>query len=80
MVYEGSTDQPYTTARWSSGLARNKDLLAWEKYPRPVLPQTRSGMGYDCPEWVETPDDRLHIYFRNHTGSASRATLVRTSG
>ena len=76
MVYEGSTDQPYETAHWSSGLARSRDLLHWEKFPgNPVLPQTTSGFGYDGPEWLTTPDGRLHIYFRHITGPTSRATL-----
>ena len=77
MVYEGSTDQPYTTARWSSGLARSSDLLRWEKFSgNPVLPQTAGAFGYDGPEWVRTPDGRLHVYFRHPKGPTGRATLV----
>ena len=75
MVYEGSTDQPYGQAKWSSGLARSRDLLTWEKFAgNPILPQTTSGFGFDGSEWVQTPDGKLHIYYRN--GSTCRATLV----
>lgn len=76
MVYEGSTDQPYDKARWSSGLARSTDLLHWEKYPRPILPQTASGFGNDGPEWLETPDGRLHVYYRTGGNITRRATLA----
>ena len=77
MAYEGSTDQPYETARWSTGLARNKDLLTCEKYPTPILPRTVRGFGYDGPEWLRTPDGVLHLYFRTRKGATGRATLVR---
>jgi hypothetical protein len=73
MVYEGSTDQPYDRARWSTGLARSHDLLNWEKFPRPVLPVTGSGFGYDGPEWLRLPGG-LYIYFR--LGATKRAKLV----
>jgi hypothetical protein len=76
MIFEGSTDQPFETARWSSGLARSTDLLTWEKWPgNPVLLQTTKGFGYDGPEWVETPDGKLHVYFRDKLGPTRRATL-----
>ena len=76
MAYEGSTDQPYVKARWSTGLARSKDLLKWTKCSRnPVISQTVSGMGFDGPEIVKTPDNSLHIYYRN-LSATSRATLV----
>ncbi len=78
MVYEGSTDLPYDNARWSTGLARSKDLLRWDKYANnPILPRTTSGFGYDGPEWIRTPDGQLHIYYRHPNGPTSRATVVR---
>ena len=70
MAYEGSTDQPYDKARWSTGLARSKDLLVWEKYP-----QTKAGFGYDGPEWLKTADGALHVYYRVKS-CTRRATLV----
>lgn len=77
MVYEESTDQPYGAARWSSGVARSADLLRWEKFGgNPVLPQTSRGFGYDGPEFLQTPDGKLRVYFRNPFGPTSRATLV----
>lgn len=78
MVYEGSTDQPYPTARWSSGLARSSKLLSWEKFPgNPILPTTDGSFGYDGPDWVRTYDGRLHIYFRHPNGATYRATLIK---
>jgi len=80
MVYEGSTDQPYEQAKWSSGLARSRDLQTWEKWRGtggPVLPVS-NGFGYDGPEWVRTPDGMLNIFFRNNRGehTTGRAMLV----
>jgi len=76
MAYEGSTDQPYNTARWSTGLARSTNLLIWTKCSRnPVISQTVSGMAFDGPDIVKTPDNTLHIYYRN-LNTTSRATLM----
>ncbi len=53
VAYEGSTDPPFDTAQWSTGLARSADLLHWEQYPNGnVIPQTGSSYGYDAPELV----------------------------
>jgi hypothetical protein len=82
MIYEGSADQPFDRARWSSGLARSRDLLAWEKWKGtggPVLPLTGGGtdsFGFDGPEWVFTPDQKLSIFFRQPGNTTGRATLV----
>lgn len=82
MVYEGSTDQPFDRARWSSGLARSRDLLTWDKWKGtggPVLPLTVGGtasFGFDGPEWVVTPDQRLNLLFRQPGNTSGRATLV----
>ena len=77
MAYEGSTDMPYETAQWSTGLARSMDLLGWEKFAgNPILPQTRGEFGYDGPEWLRTPDDLWHIYFRGPDGPTQRATWM----
>ena len=81
MAYEGSTDQPYNTARWSTGLARSTNLLTWTKCSRnPVISQTVSGMSFDGPDIVRTPDNTLHIYYRSpnpkNLNTTSRATLM----
>lgn len=77
MVYEGSTDQPYDKANWSSGIARAKALTGpWEKFDQnPVLPVTEKRFGYDGPEWVQI-GGVLYIYFRSPNGPTSRAALV----
>jgi hypothetical protein len=80
MVYEGSTaatsEKGFSGAEWSSGLARSKDLIVWEKYPEnPILPVTNTGFGFDGPDFVVTKDSVLHIYFRTPRGGTSRATL-----
>lgn len=77
MVFEGSTDPPYDQAQWSSGVARSTDLFNWTKFQdNPVLPQTDVCFGYDAPEWVRTPDGKLHIYYRGPNGPTDRATLT----
>lgn len=77
MAYEGSTDQPYDKAKWSSGLARAKALVGpWEKFSKnPVIPVTKGGFGYDGPEWVQFAD-KLYLYYRAPTGPTTRAALV----
>lgn len=77
MVYEGSTDQPYDKAKWSSGLARAKAITGpWEKFNKnPVIPATPGGFGYDGPEWMPI-GEKLYLYYRAPTGPTSRATLV----
>lgn len=77
MVYEGSTDQPYDKAKWSSGLARSKSLTGpWEKFSQnPVLPMTEAGFGYDGPEWLQIAD-KLYLYFRAPSGPTTRAAIV----
>ena len=77
MVFEGSTEQPYDKAKWSSGLARSKAITGpWEKFEQnPILPTTESGFGYDGPEFVQI-GPTLYIYFRSPQGPTSRAALV----
>jgi hypothetical protein len=66
MAYEGSTDPPFDSANWSTGLARSQDLVSWEKHSgNPVLPVTNSSFGYDGPEFIETADGVLHLTFRH---------------
>lgn len=77
MVYEVSTDAPYEKALWSSSLARSRDLLNWEKWGGPVLPQTDGGFGFDGPEWFIARDGTVHVYYRQG-GATRRATLQRT--
>ena len=78
MAFEGSTDQPYDKAKWSTGLARLKSLTGpWEKFAQnPVLPATEKGFGYDGPEFIAI-DERLYIYFREPKGDTARAVLTR---
>lgn len=76
MAYEGSTDQPYDTARWSTGLARSSDLLHWTKCPRnPVIAQTVSGFGNDGPEMIKI-SGVTYLYVRS--GPTDRYRLVYT--
>ncbi|HEY2252421.1 MAG TPA: hypothetical protein VGH74_15215, partial [Planctomycetaceae bacterium] len=77
MAYEGSTDQPYDKAKWSSGLARSKAIAGpWQKFKaNPILPTTDKGFGYDGPEFLQL-GDILYIYFRSPAGPTSRAALV----
>lgn len=85
MVYEVSTDAvpipgegPFNGSQWSSSVARAKGLFGpWEKLGKPVLPVTGSGMGYDGPGWIRTPDGKIHIYFRTPGNITRRATLVK---
>lgn len=80
MVYEVSTDSVsnggFGGAQWSSGMARSKSLLGpWEKYPFPILPVVQ-GFGNDGPEWLRTPDGKLHVYYRVRGNITRRATLA----
>ncbi len=75
MAYEGSTAWPFSSASWSTGMARSNDLLNWRKYSaNPVLPRTGSGFGYDGPEIVFL-DDTAWIYFRLGPNETHRAEL-----
>ncbi|MCA9231919.1 MAG: hypothetical protein KDA57_14820 [Planctomycetales bacterium] len=76
MAYEGSTDKPFDTASWSTGMARSTDLLHWERLPtNPVLPVTGSGFGLDGPEMLLIDDD-IYIYYRTLSNHTARAKLV----
>lgn len=64
MVYEGSTDAPFGSAKWSSGLARSSNLISWSKYSQnPVLPQTQNYYGNDGPAFI-TVSGVPYIYYR----------------
>lgn len=83
MVYEGSTAQPYSTAKWSSGLAKSTDLLNWTKYSQNnVLNQTPggsgSGFGNDGPDFLTIGGD-TYIYFRGQGGPTSRVRIANES-
>ena len=53
-AHEGSTEPPFDTARWSTGLARSTDLIHWQEFSgSPIIPQTVSSYGYDAPDLVE---------------------------
>ncbi len=71
-AFEGSTPQPYASAKWSSGLARSTNLLSnWTKFPgNPIITQTPGGMGYDGPELVRIGAD-WYLYTRqpNNNGT-----------
>ena len=72
-AFEGSTPQPYTLAKWSSGLARSTNLLsAWTKCPRnPMIPQTPGGMGNDGPELLRL-GDTWYLYVRPPDGPGTQ--------
>jgi hypothetical protein len=64
MAFEGSTDPPYDFAVWSSGIARSRDLIHWEKFrANPVIPRfpgyvdatsgVQGGMGNDGSELLK---------------------------
>jgi hypothetical protein len=77
MIFEGSTDHPFDTAKWSTGIARSTDLLNWTKFSRNlIIPRTSGGFGYDAPEFVQTPDTNLFIYYRSPAGPTDRSQLV----
>ena len=66
-------------ANWSTGLARSRNLTEWQKFHQnPVLPATDASFGYDGAEFVATPDDALHLYYRSPGpgNKTKRATLT----
>ncbi|MCA9667991.1 MAG: hypothetical protein KC503_20475 [Myxococcales bacterium] len=74
MAYEGSTEQPFNTARWATGLARSSDLRSWQKSAiNPVVAQTSGGFGNDGPELVLF-QGRYYLYVRVG-GSTTRYRL-----
>lgn len=75
MAYEGSTDPPYDTANWSTGLARSVDKLNWDKYSgNPVVPVV-SGFGNDGPELIII-NGVTYLYVRSQNGGMDRYKLV----
>lgn len=82
MVYEGSTKKvngDFGKSNWSSGIARSRDLIHWQKFSRnPVLPPTHEGFGRDGPAFLQTDDGKLHVYYRD--GGTRRATLTWYKG
>jgi hypothetical protein len=76
MAYEGSTDQPFDKAQWSSGLARSASLLSgWQKCPyNPVLPVTAGGFGNDGPELLRF-GERIYLYVRQGPNATDRYVL-----
>jgi len=69
-AFEGSTAQPYETAKWSSGFARSTNLVSgWTKYAgNPVIPQTPGGFGNDGPELLQL-DKAWYLYVRSPLGN-----------
>ena len=78
MMLEGSTAQPYQTARWSSGLARTTDLTArWTKCPRnPLIPTTAGSFGYDGPELVKI-NNAWHLYVRSAENVGTKLFMLQ---
>ena len=76
LAYEGSTEQPFDKANWSSGLARSTALLSgWQKCPHnPVLPVTSGGFGNDGPELLRW-DERIYLYVRQGPNATDRYVL-----
>ena len=81
MVYEISTDKPYSNAKWSHQFARSKDMIHWTSIETPLLIQKnddntpKNGFGYDGPCWVIV-DDNIYVYFRDTNNSTTRAQLT----
>jgi predicted GH43/DUF377 family glycosyl hydrolase len=68
-AYEGSTNAPYETANWSSGIARSTDAITWQKYPNnPVIPVSVGTFGNDGPELIII-NGKTYMYVRAHGGS-----------
>ncbi|MDB6057871.1 MAG: hypothetical protein JWO95_1715 [Verrucomicrobiales bacterium] len=81
-AFEGSTAQPYDSAKWSSGFARSTNLLSgWTKFSRnPVIPQTSGGFGNDGPELLQL-GKTWYLYARSPHGNASeRFRLISSDG
>lgn len=75
MAYEGSTDQPYDTANWSTGLARSSDKLNWSKYSgNPIVPVVQNSMGNDGPEMIIISGE-VYLYVRSTHGGSDRYRL-----
>ena len=67
MAFEGSTEQPYETAKWSSGLAVTLDMKNFKEYDQnPILPQTASGFGYDVTTSLTDQAGIQWIYARGY--------------
>lgn len=75
MAYEGSTEQPYDTARWATGIARSQDKFYWDKYTaNPIVPQTGGGFGNDGPELIVI-NGTTYLYVRSQYGGEDRYRL-----
>lgn len=77
-AFEGSTQQPYDRAKWSSGLARSTNLTAgWTKFPsNPIIPQTQASMGNDGPELVRLANT-WYLYVRTITAGKNVSSRYR---
>ncbi|WP_433304377.1 hypothetical protein ACQP2F_14850 [Actinoplanes sp. CA-030573] len=73
MVYEGSTDKPFDTARWSTGLAAAPSPAGpWTKFQQnPVLPSS-NGFGNDGPAFVNV-GGQTWVYYRFGGGTRRAA-------
>jgi hypothetical protein len=74
-AFEGSTPGPFAQSKWSSGLARTKNLIGvWTRCPRnPLIPQTAGGMNNDGPELVQI-GKTWHMYVRHAEAPHGNAT------
>ena len=79
MAYEGSTDQPYGSAQWSTGIARSQDRVNWDRFSgNPIVPQTPFGYGFgnDGPEMIRIAG-WTYLYVRSpYYGGCDRYKLV----
>ncbi|RZU76875.1 glycosyl hydrolase family 43 [Micromonospora kangleipakensis] len=78
MVYEGSTDAPFETAQWSSGLARASSPSGpWTKYRQNPVLAPESGFGNDGPAFLSLGGERW-VYYRSigQFGSVTRRAKV----
>lgn len=74
MVYEISTEQPYSEAKWCHKFARSKDMENWE-IADSIYPQTETSFGNDGPAWLVL-DNKLYVYFRDIGNSTKRYELA----
>lgn len=72
LAFEGRTPLPDATARWSSGLARSRNLTSgWVKCRlNPLIPTTPGYFGYDAPEMLHHRNAWL-LYVRSPGANAT---------
>lgn len=72
MIYEVSSDAApghayydFSGSMWSHTVARSKDMINWEKAPKPLYEPTKAGFSHDGPAWL-VKGDEVYIYYREY--------------